>query len=150
MIAAKIAALVLYATCLAQGGDCAYSETRVTSYVPELGGINCDHDCSVGAWSIPLESEVSVACGPSFPFETRVYIFTPWGEVLERLCHDRGGAIHDFTNVDVYMTLEEHEERPLYGHDWPVVWELPEVADRGELAATKALRRAVQGKGVEE
>ena len=137
-----------YVECVESGGECRYSEARITTYVPEWAGINCDHDCSVGAWSIPLEENVSAACGPSLPFETKVYIYTPWGEVIERLCHDRGGAVRDWLNVDVYMTPEQHEERPLYGHSWPVVWELPKL-EQGEGFQNESHQRGVSWRQVQ-
>ena len=127
MVASKLAAIILYAMCMAQGGECVVVEARVTSYVPDWGGINCDHDCSVGAFNVPLKEKVSAACGPSYPWNTEVMILAPWGEVITRYCHDRGGLVTD-KNVDVFMTPEEHEEMPLYGHNWPVVFKLPEQA----------------------
>lgn len=95
-------------------------DARITSYVPARGGINCDSDCSVGAFSTPIEYGITAACGPSYPWNTRVLIFTPWGDIVERYCQDRGGAITDI-NVDIAMTPEQHDALPLYGY-WPTIW----------------------------
>jgi len=118
------ASAVVYALCMALGPNCAIvPDARVTSYVPQWGGINCMEPCDKTAFMSPVVYGETAACGPSWPWNTHVAIFTPWGQVIERRCQDRGGAITD-RHVDIAMTPEEHDRLPLYGY-WPVLWFYP-------------------------
>jgi hypothetical protein len=115
-----IAALIFYALALVQGQPAAMvGDARVTSYVPEHGGVNCMEPCDKTAFMSEIEYGVTAACGPSWPWNTRVVVFTPW-RTYEFRCQDRGGGITD-DRVDVAMTPDQHDRLPLYGN-WPVVW----------------------------
>ena len=120
-----IPAAVAYAVCLALGNHCVIEpEARVTSYVPEWGPpLQCMEPCDRTAFMSPILYGETAACGPGMPWNTEVLIFAPWGQVIERRCQDRGGAITD-DRIDIAMTPAEHEARPLYGN-WPVLWILP-------------------------
>jgi len=109
----------IYQLCMMGGGECLYEEnSRVTTYLPEKGGANCDSDCSITAYSEPVDYERGIACGPSIPYGTPVYIqgFGWRGE-----CKDLGGGITD-NRLDVAMRLED-EGNWIHG-DFQVVWVL--------------------------
>ena len=139
-MATRLAALILYALSLAGGKPAALVEdARVTSYVPEYGGINCMEPCDKTAFMSEIEYGVTAACGPDWPWNTRVVVFAPW-QTYEFRCQDRGGAITN-DRVDIAMTPEQHKT-PLYGN-WPVVWIIEE--DNDEIESQKAKREGLGG-----
>lgn len=107
------AAIALF--CLLSGGNCIYvPDTHVTQYAPGLGGINCQEPCNLTAWMEPVEYGVTVACGPSVPYGTDVYV-DGWGWFE---CRDRGGAIDD-DEIDISVPVDEFS---WWSGDVGVVW----------------------------
>ena len=105
--------------CVAFGGDCRYAPAaHVTTYAPDLGGINCQEPCNLTAWQEPLRYGIGAACGPNIPYGTVVHI----SEVGQRVCNDRGGAIDDY-EVDILIRGSEHPSW-MAGHR-SVLWVFP-------------------------
>ena len=97
-------ALLIFLFCFISGGSCQFVESaRVTTYAPELSGINCQEPCNLTGYLLPLEYGVGAACGLSIPYNTRVYI----EGVGWRVCNDHGGAIDD-DEVDILIQAEEY------------------------------------------
>ena len=117
----QIATLILYLLCVVSGGECLYVEdARVTEYVPELGGLNCEEPCDKTAYMTPVLYGETAACGPDIPYATRVYI----QDVGWRVCQDHGGAI-DNDEVDVAVRPDEYLVKGYSGYR-NVVWILPD------------------------
>jgi len=89
----NLTALIIYLFCIMSGGSCVYEEeAHVTTYAPEFGdALNCMEPCDITASGLEVDYGRTIACGPSIPFGTKVYI-DGWGW---RTCDDRGGAIND-------------------------------------------------------
>ena len=113
----------IYMLCELSGGECVYEEeTRCTSYVPLYGGINCDGDCSITAYSEPVDYTRTIACSEEMPYGTDVFIE---GFGFRGACLDTGGAITT-GRIDVAMLPED---RGSFIHaTLPVVW----VIDTGD------------------
>jgi hypothetical protein len=117
----QLIALAIYLLCVANGANCLYVEgARVTEYVPELGGVNCEEPCHLTAFMTPILYGETAACGPSIPYGTRVYI----EGVGWRTCQDRGGSIDD-DEVDVAVRPSEYLVLGINGYR-DVVWLLPD------------------------
>jgi 3D (Asp-Asp-Asp) domain-containing protein len=120
----QLAALMIYLFCLVNGGNCLYVEdARVTEYVPELGGTNCEEPCDLTAYMTPVIYGETAACGPNIPYGTQVFI----EDVGWRTCQDRGGAIDD-DEIDVAVPPDEYLVSGISAHR-TVVWVLPADAD---------------------
>lgn len=122
-----IVALMLYAVCVANHGEVACHvnlNATVTEYVPELGTpMQCMEPCDMTAFMVPVTYGETAACGPGWEFNTRVTIFTPWGEKIVRYCQDRGGGVED-DHVDIAMPLTENGfYYSSWDGGWPVIWE---------------------------
>jgi 3D (Asp-Asp-Asp) domain-containing protein len=106
-------ALAIAAFC----GGVVVPDAHVTLYAPEMGGINCSGDCTIAAFGNPLDYDVGVACGPSWPWNTPVYV-TGFGW---KRCQDRGGAIDD-DEVDVLVYADQYTNTLHLTGNVPVVW----------------------------
>jgi 3D (Asp-Asp-Asp) domain-containing protein len=123
----QIAVLILYLLCVISGDECFYVENaRVTEYVPELGGQNCEEPCDKTAYMTPVIYGETVACGPDIPYSTRVYI----QDVGWRICQDHGGAI-DNDEIDVAVPPHEYLVMGYSGYR-NVVWVLPDGVQLSE------------------
>lgn len=86
-----LTALAVWLFCIASGGDCDFvPQARITSYSPELGGINCQEPCDKTGYLLPLQYGRGAACGLVWDWGTPVYsdVVGDW-----RFCDDHGGAI---------------------------------------------------------
>lgn len=115
-----VTALVIFLFCTLSGGSCLYVEgAHTTEYVPEWGGINCQEPCDLTAYMTPVIYGETVACGPSIPYGTEVYI----EDVGWRICQDHGGAIQD-DEVDVAVSPEDYLQFGISGyHDVVLVFQ---------------------------
>lgn len=112
-------ALLIFLFCFASGRSCQFVESaHVTTYAPELSGINCQEPCNLTGYLQPLEYGIGAACGLSIPYSTRVYI----EGVGWRVCNDHGGAIND-DEVDILIRAEEYPS--WMAGDRDVVWIFP-------------------------
>lgn len=97
-------ALLILLFCFISGYSCKYVESaNVTTYAPELGGINCQEPCNLTGYLQLLEYGIGAACGPSIRYGTKVHI----EGVGWRICNDHGGAI-DNDEVDILIRAEEY------------------------------------------
>jgi hypothetical protein len=136
MTIAIIAITILYPC---QGGmECIFVEkAKVTEYVPEWGGINCQEPCDMTAFMVPVQYGVTAACGPDIPYNTIVTFVTPWGEVVTRRCQDRGGGVGN-EHIDVAMPPDDNGYYySMSQGGWPALWCWPvqeEDTDEVEIA----------------
>lgn len=87
----------------------------LSGYNPDLGGVNCNHDCTtmasgdkVNEWRLGKGGVYAAACPPEWAFGTQ---FELMGQVYE--CRDRGGWIKCYDRGDFDPAYTE-----LYGYDY--------------------------------
>lgn len=98
-----------YLLCLLLGDGCMYGEAHVTTYAPELGGVNCMEPCDRDAALRPVVYGLTAACDPRL-WDARVYI----EDVGWRQCRDTGGAIQGL-DIDIAIPASECEWVP---YEW--------------------------------
>ena len=139
MVASKIAAIILYAMCMAHGGECVVVEdTIVTEYLPWKGdAMNCYPPCDMTAFMMPVNYGVTAACPVGTPYNTRVTFWTHWNEQVVVYCQDVCPGCGPW-HVDVAM--DEDRNGIYYSRwigGWWSVWEFPEREPELEIELPK-------------
>lgn len=110
-------ARLVFALCLLFGHKCKFAVSHTTHYCPELEGVNGEFPYNITASGHEVEPGVTAACGPKFPFGTRVYL----EGVGWRTCWDQGGAIIGY-DTDILIGLEECEWVPYEWQGETLLW----------------------------